>query len=41
MDNDGDDFSWGVRKQGLNFDPNVKYANHPELFIHRESSPWW
>ncbi|MFS7978583.1 hypothetical protein Hanom_Chr10g00917141 [Helianthus anomalus] len=32
MDNDGDDFSYCVRKQGLNFDPDVKYANPPELF---------
>ncbi|KAJ0744034.1 putative transposase, MuDR, plant, MULE transposase domain-containing protein [Helianthus annuus] len=32
MDDDGDDFSCCVRKEGVHFDPEVKYANHPDLF---------
>uniref|UniRef100_A0A251RQB3 Uncharacterized protein n=1 Tax=Helianthus annuus TaxID=4232 RepID=A0A251RQB3_HELAN len=31
MDDDGDDFSWSVRKQGLNFDPDQIILNY--LFI--------
>ncbi|KAJ0733551.1 hypothetical protein HanPI659440_Chr11g0409561 [Helianthus annuus] len=32
MDDDVDDFSCCVQKEGVHFDPEVKYANHPDLF---------